>query len=472
MLSISHLYNSRVSLVDGNKIQFEYDSGKGPQGVTVKAGERRLDDNQWHSVLIERNIKEAMVVVDRLTKGQIKEPSGPSRRMILTSKMFVGATNDYRSGFVGCLRALVLNGVPVDLVGEATRDHLGLYGISVGCSGKCSQNPCLNGGRCVEGYDHFTCDCHSTPFKGTICADEIGVNMGTNNMIKYDFQGNHKTTLTEKIHVGFTTTEPKGFLVGAYSEISREYLTLMITKVGHLKLVLDFGFGRQELDYSDQDLRTGQFHDVSIERYDQGRKLKMVVDNHEPKVFNFDKFLSSQDDFYFNNIQYLYIGRNETMRDGFVGCISRVEFNEIIPLRLLFQEGDPISNIRASPETMTENFCGVEPITLPPEEEETRPPPSIGEGDMENFYHAANSALLGTTLSIIFIGLVISAVLVGKYLNRQKGEYVTREDEGANDAFDADTAVLQGRTGHQVLIAPASIFSKSSKTRLFSNLCR
>jgi len=121
---------------------------------------------------------------------------------------------------------------------------------------------------------------------------------------------------------------------------------------------------------------------------------------------------------------------------------------------------------------MTENFCGVEPITLPPEEEETRPPPSIGEGDMENFYHAANSALLGTTLSIIFIGLVISAVLVGKYLNRQKGEYVTREDEGANDAFDADTAVLQGRTGHQVLIAPASIFSKSSKTRLFSNLCR
>lgn len=40
--------------------------------------------------------------------------------------------------------------------------------------------------------------------------------------------------------------------------------------------------------------------------------------------------------------------------------------------------------------------------------------------------------------------------IVGKYMNRHKGAYLTREDEGAQDAFDADTAVLQGRTGHQV----------------------
>ena len=35
--------------------------------------------------------------------------------------------------------------------------------------------------------------------------------------------------------------------------------------------------------------------------------------------------------------QYLYIGKNESMREGFVGCISRVEFDEIIPLKLYFQ---------------------------------------------------------------------------------------------------------------------------------------
>jgi hypothetical protein len=60
----------------------------------------------------------------------------------------------------------------------------------------------------------------------------------------------------------------------------------------------------------------------------------------------------------------------------------------------------------------------------------------------------------------LFVGLVVSAVLVGKYLNQQKGKYVTRKDEGANNAFDADTAVLLARTGHQVE-------SKKKKLRVF-----
>jgi hypothetical protein len=42
----------------------------------------RLDDHRWHSVLIERNVKESMVIVDRNLKGQIKEPAGPGRRIL------------------------------------------------------------------------------------------------------------------------------------------------------------------------------------------------------------------------------------------------------------------------------------------------------------------------------------------------------------------------------------------------------
>ena len=437
-------------MIDGNTVQFEYDSGKGRQGVSVEAS-TRLDDNRWHSVIIERNMKEAMLVVDRTKRGQIKEPDGPSRKMSLTSNLYVGATKDYKTGFVGCLRALVLNGVPVDLVGEATKDRLGLYGITVGCNGKCSQNPCKNGGRCLEGYDHFSCDCGSTPFKGPICADEMGVILGSGNMIKFSYEGSSKSTLSEKIRVGFTTTDPSGFLVAAFSDLSREYLMLSVTADGNLKYEFNFGFGYQELLYTEQNLISGQFHDVTVERYDLGRKVRMIVDKHEPKVFNFEESLKlfGSGDAHFNNIETVYIGRNESLQTGFSGCISRIEFNEILPLKLLFHS-DPISNIQSSPETMTENFCGVEPVTLPPEEEETRRPPKPEVVDPEEMYRAANSALLGTTLSIVVIGLLVSAILVGKYLNRQKGVYVTREDEGANEAFDADTAVLQGRTGHHV----------------------
>ncbi len=253
----------------------------------------------------------------------------------------------------------------------------------------------------------------------------------------------------QKIHVGFTTTDPKGFLIGAYSDISKEYLTLMVSNSGHLRLVFDFGFERQEMVFTDQNFLTGQFHDVRIERFDHGRQLMFVVDNYEPKIFNFQESLKSSADAQFNSIQYLYIGKNESMREGFVGCISRVEFDEIIPLKLLFQE-DPLANIKAYPETITEDFCGIEPVTLPPEEEETRRPPDVDEEKIEHLYHTTNSAILGAVLALIFVGLIIVALLIGKYKNRHKGEYITREDEGAHDAFDADTAVLQGRTGHQV----------------------
>ena len=75
----------------------------------------RLDDNAWHSVLVEKNRKESMVVIDGARKGQSKEGRGPVRPMLLTSGLFIGANQDSSDGFVGCMRALVLNGVNIDL---------------------------------------------------------------------------------------------------------------------------------------------------------------------------------------------------------------------------------------------------------------------------------------------------------------------------------------------------------------------
>ena len=53
-------------------------------------------------------------------------------------------------------------------------------------------------------------------------------------------------------------------------------------------------------------------------------------------------------------------------------------------------------------------------------------------------------------MSIIFFLVVLVCMGIAKYSNRHKGDYYTKEDDGAHDAFDADTAVLAGRTGHQV----------------------
>ncbi|XP_015181764.1 PREDICTED: neurexin-4 isoform X6 [Polistes dominula] len=282
-----------------------------------------------------------------------------------------------------------------------------------------------------------------------ICeGDEIGVNMRSNSMIKYDFMGSWRSTISEKIRVGFTTTNPKGFLLGLFSNISGEYMTIMVSNSGHLRVVFDFGFERQEVIFPSKHFGLGQYHDVRLSRKNSGSVLVLKVDNYEPKEFHFD--IKTSADAQFNNIQYMYIGKNESMTEGFAGCISRVEFDDIYPLKLLFQENGP-GNIRSLSNTpITEDYCGVEPITHPPNIVETRPPPDVDENKVRAAYNETDTAILGSVLAVIIIALVIMAVLIGRYMSRHKGEYLTQEDKGAEIALDPDSAVVHSTTGHQV----------------------
>lgn len=61
---------------------------------------------------------------------------------------------------------------------------------------------------------------------------EIGVNLRASSIIKYDFEGSFRSTIAENIRVGFTTTNPKGFLLGFSSNITGEYLTIMVSNSG------------------------------------------------------------------------------------------------------------------------------------------------------------------------------------------------------------------------------------------------
>ncbi|XP_012283135.1 neurexin-4 isoform X1 [Orussus abietinus] len=433
----------KVSINSGNQIHFQYQAGGGPLTVGVQTS-YSLADNRWHSVSVERNRKEARIVVDGALKNEVREPPGPVRALHLTSDFVVGATTDYRDGYVGCIRALLLNGQLQDLRSPVRR---GLYGVSEGCEGRCESSPCLNNGTCHERYDGYWCDCRWTAFKGPICADEIGVNLRSSSMIRYDFMGSWRSTLSEKIRVGFTTTNPKGFLLGLFSNISGEYLTIMVSNSGHLRVTFDFGFERQEVIFPGKHFGLGQYHDVRFSRKNAGSTLVLQVDNYEPSEFHFN--IKTSADAQFNNIQYMYIGKNESMTEGFIGCVSRVEFDDIYPLKLLFQENGP-GNVRSLGTPLHEDFCGVEPITHPPNIVETRPPPDVDEDKVRAAYNETDTAILGSVLAVILIALVVMAVLIGRYMSRHKGEYLTQEDKGAEIALDPDSAVVHSATGHQV----------------------
>ncbi|KAK0157552.1 hypothetical protein PV328_011281 [Microctonus aethiopoides] len=433
----------KISINGGNVLQFQYQSGDKPLKVAIQTSSS-LADNNWHSVSVERNRKEAKIVLDGALRNRIAEPPGPVRALHLTSDLVIGATTKYRDGYVGCIRSLLLNGKLQDLRQYAKR---GLYGVSENCVGKCESNPCLNNGTCHERYDGYTCDCRWTAFKGPICADEIGVNMQQNSIIRYDFVGSYRSTISENIRIGFTTTNPKGFLLGLFSNVSGEYMTIMVSNNGYLRVVFDFGFERREVFYPEKNFGLGQHHSLRLYRKNSGATLVLEVDNNEPREYDFD--INESADAQFNNIQYMYIGKNESMSEGFIGCISRVQFDDIYPLKLMFQQKGP-GNIHSLGSPLTEEYCGLEPITHPPNIIETRPPPQVNEDKVRAAYNETDTAILGSVLAVIVIALIIMAILIGRYMSRHKGEYLTQEDKGAELALDPDSAVVHSTTGHQV----------------------
>lgn len=79
-----------------------------------------------------------------------------------------GASSGQR-GFLGCMRALKVNGVAFDLKAKAETSP----GVSPGCRGHCSSYGahCRNGGTCVEKYNGYSCDCSLTAYDGAFCTE-------------------------------------------------------------------------------------------------------------------------------------------------------------------------------------------------------------------------------------------------------------------------------------------------------------
>ena len=86
---------------------------------------------------------------------------------LCVSFVSAGGTASRQKGFLGCLRSLQLNGKTLDLEERAKITP----GVRPGCPGHCSSYGalCQNGGRCVEKYNGFICDCGQSAYTGPFC---------------------------------------------------------------------------------------------------------------------------------------------------------------------------------------------------------------------------------------------------------------------------------------------------------------
>lgn len=94
-------------------------------------------------------------------------PQVPVCHRALSLGPAAGAAEHKMRPFLGCLRALRMNGVTLNLEGKANETE----GVRVNCTGHCQDPPvpCQNSGTCIERYSHYSCNCSISAFDGPFC---------------------------------------------------------------------------------------------------------------------------------------------------------------------------------------------------------------------------------------------------------------------------------------------------------------
>uniref|UniRef100_A0A8C8RUE8 Contactin associated protein family member 4 n=1 Tax=Pelusios castaneus TaxID=367368 RepID=A0A8C8RUE8_9SAUR len=449
----------RIELHSPSEVAFSFDVGNGAFEITVKSP-TPLNDNQWHYVKAERNVKEALLQVDQLPQRTLTAPSDGHIRLQLNSQLFVGGTASRQKGFLGCIRSLQLNGIALDLEERAKITP----GVEPGCPGHCSSygNLCHNGGKCREKYNGFSCDCTFSAYTGPFCKKEISAYFGAGSSVVYNFQEHYTlaknstshassfyadmTLIREVITFTFRTTRTPCLLLYV-SSFYKEYLSVILAKNGSLQIryKLDSHQDPDIFSINFKSMADGLLHHVKINREEE--MLFVEVNHNERMQF----VLSSGTEF--NAIKSLVLGKilensdvdQETMKansQGFIGCLSSVQFNHFAPLKAALHHTSSAPVIVKG--RFIESNCGTLTAADSTSSETTHSfadhSGPIDEGEPLANAIRSDSAIIGGVIAVvIFILLCITSIAVHIY--KKKSIYKKNEAKGSENEDSTETAL-------------------------------
>ncbi|XP_062904740.1 contactin-associated protein-like 5 [Mobula hypostoma] len=459
----------RIELNSPMEVLFSFDVGNGPSEITVKSA-THLNNHQWHYVRVERNIKEASLQVDHLPRKVQEAPADGHIHLQLNSQLFVGGTASRQKGFLGCIRSLQLNGVTLDLEERAKMTP----GVKPGCPGHCSSygNLCHNGGRCIEKYNGYSCDCGHSAYNGPFCKKEVSALLEAGTSVIYNFHESYGITRNTSTHLSaiysdltlsreniafsFRTTHIPSVLLYVDSYY-QEYMAVVLSSNGSLQIryKLDNNKDPSTISIDDRSLANGQLHSVKIDR--EGRDIYVQINQFLALRFN----LSLGTDVEFNGVKSLTLGKitggngmDKELRKanmwGFIGCLSTVQFNGMAPLKaaLRLHSSDPVE-VKGH---LSKSRCGISGstgsrtvTTMHPLTEHAG---TIEEGKLLTNAFRSDSAVIGGVIAVvIFVILCIMAVM-GRLLYKHKGTYHTNETKRAEYAEPTD-ATLKNHPNYQ-----------------------
>ncbi len=80
---------SSFPVAASTEVLFSFDVGNGPLEVRMKAG-TPLNDDRWHRIRAERNVKEASLRLDELPAATQEAPADGHIHLQLNSQLFIG----------------------------------------------------------------------------------------------------------------------------------------------------------------------------------------------------------------------------------------------------------------------------------------------------------------------------------------------------------------------------------------------
>ncbi|CAD7689172.1 unnamed protein product [Nyctereutes procyonoides] len=447
-------------------VTFSFDVGNGPFEISVQSP-THFNDNQWHHVRVERNMKEASLRVDQLLPKTQPAPADGHVLLQLNSQLFVGGTATRQRGFLGCIRSLQLNGMSLDLEERAKVTP----GVEPGCRGHCSSygKLCQNGGKCREKLSGFSCDCTFSAYTGPFCSKEISAYFGSGSSLIYNFQENYSLSKNSSSHAAsfhgdmklsremikfsFRTTRAPSLLLYV-SSFYKEYLSVIIAKNGSLQIRYKLNRYQEPdvINFDFKNMADGQLHHVEINR-EEGVVFVEIDENAKRQVH-----LSSGTEF--SAIRSLVLGRilehgdldQETAlagAQGFLGCLSAVQLSHVAPLKAALQPRHP-ARITVSGH-VTESSCVAQAGTDATSRERTHSfaDHSGTRNDREPLANAirSDSAVIGGLIAVvIFILLCIAAIAIRIY--QQKRLY-KRNEAKRSENVDSAEAVLKSELNIQ-----------------------
>ncbi|XP_030425155.1 neurexin-2-beta isoform X19 [Gopherus evgoodei] len=383
--------------------------------------ETLVDDDRWHMVLLTRNYRETMLVVDG--EAKVAEVKSKRRDMAVESDLFLGGIPpDVR------LSALTLSTVKYEVpfkglvanlkVGDTPPALLGSQGIRSDTEYLCTkQNPCAHGGLCSVLNGEVQCDCSMTGFQGKFCSEEehtmegpahltLNSQVGSilyseggegrgasevqhtskgkeeyvatfkgNEFFCYDLSHNPIQSSTDEITLSFRTLQRNGLML--HTGKSADYVNLSL-KSGAVWLVINLGSGAFEalVEPVNGKFNDNNWHDIRVTR-----NLRQHAGiGHAMVTISVDGILTTtgytQEDYtMLGSDDFFYIGGSPNTADlpgspvsnNFMGCLKDVVYkNNDFKLELsrLAKEGDPKMKINGDLVFRCENVAALDPVTF------------------------------------------------------------------------------------------------------------